>query len=841
MQNLKLAFRTLAKSPLVTGIAVVSLALGIGGNAAMYSMFNQLLRRDVPTVPNAGELVKLGAPPAPGAPGTKAGSTNCNDAGPCSVVFSYAMLKDLERDQTVFTGIAGHSTFGANFTYNTQTDNGQGLYVNGAYFGVLGVRPHLGRLIGPEDDRSIPGAMVAVLSYPYWESKLGADSSVVGKQLTVRGQSLTIVGVTGKDFNGVTVTHRPFVFIPITLRGTLSPSTRPSYERRTNYWVYAFARLKPGVSIERAQTALNEKYRAIINDVEAPLQTEMSAETMQKFRTKEVTVEPGRTGQSNMDREARTPLMFLMATTAIVLLIACGNIANLLLARAANRQSELAVRLSLGASRAQLIRQLLTESFVLAALGGLASILVAKWTLGLVTSFMPGEIASTLNFTIQPAAFAFTAVLAIVTGVAFGLYPALQSTRPDLDSVLRSGSGKLAGSRGAARFRATLATGQLALSMALLMMAGLFVKSLTKLAKAELGADIEPVITFAVNPALSGYTPDRSGPLLQRIQQELATMAGVSQASAATVSLMAGNNWGNSVNVQGFTRTPDTDANSSYNEIGPDYFKTIGAKMVAGREFNESDSRNAPRVAIVNETFAKKFGLNNDAVGKYMGTGRISDSLNIQIVGVVKDLKYSDVKDPIPPVFFTPMRQDTLLGGASFYVRGNGTNAAALFASTRALVKNIDPTLPITNMIAMPEQVRANVFVDRMIGTLSTMFAVLAMLLAAVGLYGVLAYSVAQRTREIGVRMALGADRGRVRTMVLRQVGIMAAIGVPIGVAAALGLAQAAQSMMFEMQGTDPLVMTISIATLTAVALGAGLVPAMRASRVDPMQALRYE
>jgi predicted permease len=841
MQNLKLAFRTLAKSPLVTVIAVVSLALGIGANAAMFSMFNQLLRRDVPTVPNAGELVKLGAPAAPGAPASKSGSTNCNDAGPCSVVFSYPMYRDLEKAQTVFTGIAAHSTFGANFTYKTQTDNGQGLYVSGSYFPVLGVRPHLGRLLTPDDDRNLGEHAVAVLSYPYWETKLGADSSVIGQDIILRGHAFTIVGVTAKDFNGVTVTHRPYAFIPITSRVILAPSARPIFERRNNYWVYAFARLKPGVSIERATTAINEPYRTILSDVEAPLQTELSAETLQRFKTKQVTVEPGRTGQSNMDREAKTPLMFLLATTGIVLLIACANIANLLLARAANRSTELAVRLSLGASRAQLVRQLLTESFVLAAIGGLASIVVAYWTLGLVTTFMPGEIAETLHFTIQPAALGFTAFLALVTGLAFGLYPALHSTRPNLDSVLRSGSGKIAGARSASRFRTGLATAQLALSMALLMMAGLFVKSLNKLAKADLGADIDPVVTFAVAPVLSGYTPDRSGALLTRIQQELATMPGVIQASTATVSLMAGNNWGNSVRVQGFQRGPDTDANSSYNEIGPDYFKTIGATMIAGREFTEGDTRNAPEVAIVNETFAKKFGLGTDAVGKFMGTGAAGDSLKIQIVGLVKDLKYSDVKDPIPPVYFTPIRQDTTIGSSTFYVRGNGSNASALFGSIKSMMRRIDPTLPITNMITMPEQVRANVFVDRMIGTLSTMFAVLAMLLAAVGLYGVLAYSVAQRTREIGVRMALGADRGRVRTMVLRQVGIMTLIGVPIGVAAALGLAKGAQSMMFEMQGTDPIVMSISIMTLTIVALGAGLVPAMRASRVDPMQALRYE
>ena len=835
MQNLKLAFRTLIKTPFVTIVAVISLALGIGANAAMFSMFNQLLMRDVPTVPAPADLVNLGAP------GPKPGSTNCNDAGPCSVVFSYPMFRDLEQAQSVFTGIAGHSTFGVNLTYKTQTDNGQGLYVTGSYFPVLGVRPLLGRLFTPDDDRNIGGHQVAVLSYAYWETKLGADSSVVGKDILVRGHPMTIVGVTPKDFNGVTITHRPFVFIPMTMRAVMSPSARPIYERRNNYWIYAFARLKPGVTIDRARVVLNEKYHTVVNDIEAPLQTEMGAATMERFRAKQVTIEPGRTGQSNMNREAKTPLLFLLATTAIVLLIACANIANLLLARAANRSTELAVRLSLGASRGQLIGQLLTESFVLAIIGGVASIIVAYWTLGLVTSFMPGEIATTLHFTIQPAALGFTAFLAIATGLAFGLYPALHSTRPDLDAVPRAGSGKISGAHSASRFRSSLVTAQLSLSMALLMMAGLFVKSLTKLANADLGADIEPVVTFAVSPVLSGYTPNRSGPLLTRIQQELVALPGVKQASTATVAIMAGNNNGNDVRVQGFARGPDTDANASYNEIGPDYFKAIGATMIGGREFTDGDSREAPRVAIVNETFARKFGLGRDAVGKFMGTGSATDSLNILIVGMVKDLKYSSVKDPVPPVFYTPIRQDTLVGSANFYVRGALGGSAGLFASVKTMMARIDPTLPVTGMLTMPEQVKANVFVDRMIGTLSTMFAVLALLLASVGLYGVLAYSVTQRTREIGVRMALGADGGRVWGMVLRQVGTMTAIGAPIGMAVALGLARGAQSMLFDMQGTDPLVMVASVATLTLVALVAALVPAFRASRIDPMQALRYE
>lgn len=833
MQNVKVAFRSLRKTPFVTVIAVVSLALGIGANAAIYSSFDQMLLRPVPAVPNADELVKLGAP------GPKPGSTSCNDAGGCEVVFSYPMFRDLEKSQSPFTAIAAHSRFGANLSYDNQTESAQELYVSGSYFPVLQLQAALGRLLTPADDQVIGGHSVAVLSHAYWESRLGSDSTVVDKQILVRGHPFTIVGVAPKGFNGITVGQRPKVFIPISMRGVISPTSVSAFERRNWYWMYVFARRKPGMEIEQARVAINQTYRPIINDIEAPLQQNMSPETLARFKEKVVTVDPGRTGQSGIERDAKTPLFFLLATTAIVLLIACANIANLLLARAANRSTELAVRLSLGARRSQLMRQLLTESFMLAAMGGVASIFVARWTLALIMALLPAEIALDLLLELQPAAIGFAAIVAIGTGFAFGILPAVLSTRPDLDAVLRAGSGKISGARTAARFRTALATAQIALSMALLMTAGLFLKSLDKVSRADLGLNVDNVVMFSINPQLSGYEPSRSAALFARVEEELGALPGVQNASTAMVPLLGGSNWGNSVSVQGFERGPDTDANSRYNQVGPGYFKTVGATLLAGREFNAGDSRGAPRVAVVNETFARKFGLGTDAVGKFMGDGR-GDSLTIQIVGLVKDSKYSEVKDVIPPVYFVPFKQDTTAGTAYFYVRANG-DPTALLRTIPVLIRRPDATLPVDDLKTMPQQIRENVFLDRMIGTLSTLFALLATLLASVGLYGVLAYSVAQRTREIGVRMALGADRVRVRTMVLRQVGIMAAIGVPIGIAAAIGLAKGAQSMLFEMQGTDPVVIASSVLVLTVVALSAGFVPAVRASRIDPMQALRYE
>lgn len=833
MKNLQLAFRVLRKSPFVTMIAVVSLALGIGANAAIYSAFDQMLLRPVPAVPNPDELVNLGAP------GPKPGSTSCNDAGGCDKVFSYPMLRDLEKVQTPFTAVAAHNSFGANLSFENKTESGGGLYVSGSYFPVLELQPALGRLLAPGDDDVIGGHAVAVLSYSYWETRLGADSSVLDKQILIRGHPFTIVGVAPKGFDGITVGQRPKVYVPISMRGVINPNGVGAFERRDSYWVYLFARRKPGVTIDQATAAINQTYHPIITDVEAPLQKGMSDKTLALFKAKRVTVEPGRTGQSNIAHNAKTPLLFLFATTAIVLLIACANIANLLLARAATRSTELAVRLSLGARRSQLVRQLLTESFVLAAVGGLASIVVAQWTLALIMSLLPGEIASDLHLTLQPSAILFAALVAIGTGFLFGIFPAVHSTRPDLDAVLRAGSGKTSGARSASRFRTVLATVQIALSMALLMTAGLFLKSLDKVSRADLGLNVDHVVTFSVNPALSGYAPSRSAALFARMEEDLAALPGVTNASTAMVPLLANNNWGNSVSVQGFTRGPDTDANSRYNEIGPDYFRTVGATLIAGREFGSGDARGSAKVAVVNEAFAKKFGLGKDAVGKFMGDGP-RDSLTIQIVGLVKNAAYSDVKDSVPPVYYVPFRQDTTAGTAYFYVRTSGDPLGVLRAIPN-LVKRIDPTLPVDDLRTMPQQVRENVFLDRMIGTLSILFAMLATLLASVGLYGVLAYSVAQRTREIGVRMALGADRGHVRAMVLRQVGMMALIGAPIGIAAAIGLARGARSMLFEMQGTDPVVMALSVLVLTIVALAAGFVPALRASRVDPMQALRYE
>ena len=832
MQNLKLAARMLLKTPFVTAIAVLSLALGIGANSAIFSLFDQMLLRPLP-VPAPRELVNFVAP------GPKPGSQSCNLAGDCDVVFSYPMFRDLERAQTVLTGLAAHRSFGASLAVNNEPTVGQGMMVSGSYFPTLQLQARRGRLLTPSDDEVIGANYVTVLSHAFWQDRFGGDEQVVNRTMIINGRTFTIVGVAPPGFQGTTFGLRPDVFVPISMRGVLLPGFR-GIEDRQNYWVYVFGRLKAGVSLQQASAAMNGLYRPIISDIEAPLQDGMSDQTMQLFRTKVIGGEAGPQGQSEVHESARTPLYLLFGVTGVVLLIACANIANLLLARGAGRAAEMGVRLALGASRRQLLTLLLTESVLLALLGGAASLLVAQWTLSFIGTLLPPEAVETLRFELQPTVVLFAAALSIGTGLVFGMFPALHSTRSDLIAAIRAGAGQLTGGKAAARFRASLVTLQITLSMALLISAGLFLKSLVNVSRVDLGLKLDNFATFALSPVRAGYDTTRSAVYFGRVEEDMAAIPGVTAVTSAIVPLLAGENWGTDVNVQGFAKGPDVDNNSRYNEVGPGFFTTFGVALLAGRDFTSSDFAGATKVAIVNETFAKKFNLGRDAVGKFMSRGADRDSLDIQIVGLIPDVKYSMVKDTIPPVFYTPWRQDAGVGDLTFYVR-TSLPPEQVLRSIPEVVKRIDATIPVEDLKTMPQQIRENVFMDRMISMLSASFAVLATLLAGVGLYGVLSYTVAQRTREIGVRMALGADAKRVRGLVLKQVAVMTVIGSAIGIAAALGLGKAARSLLFGLEGYDALVFSMSVLLLAIVALAAGFFPARRAAQVNPMQALRHD
>jgi predicted permease len=830
MSNLRLALRMLLRTPALTAVAILSLAIGIGATAAIFSLYDQLLVRPL-SVHEPSRLVNLSSP------GPKPGTTSSNNAGSRDYTFSYPMFRDLERAATRFSGLAAHRAVRTNLAFQGQTTAGQGMLVSGGYFGLLGLRPAIGRLIGGDDDLT-PGAHdVVVLSHAWWRQRFAMSPAVIGAPLLVNGVPLTIIGVAPEGFNGTTLSELPEVFLPLSMRERIGAGWK-GFDNRRSYWVYVFARLQPGASVEAAAAAINVPYAALLSDVEAGLQRTMSEATMRQFLARRVTLEPGARGHNQLDRELGPALTLLLATTTFVLLIACANIANLLLARGASRAAEMAVRLSIGASRWQVVRQLLVESVVLATCGGVVGLLIATWTLQGIVALIPGE-DSFIHTGIDRATLLFSAAVTMGTGLLFGLFPAWHSTRSDLVTAIKGTAGQPSGARSASRFRTALAISQIALSTLLLILAGLFTKSLVNVSRVELGIATEGLVTFALSPERNGYTPVQSRAFFERVEDELAAVPGVSGVGLAAVPLIAGSDRGKGVRVEGFTAGPDVDNDTMYNEVGPGYFGAVGMRLLQGRDFTRADRDDAPKVAIVNEAFVRKFTLSGRAVGTRISTdGDATKPLDIEIVGIAKDAKYSEVKDAVPPVVFVPYRQNATIGSLAVYARTRVDESALLQAIPR-VVAGIDPNLPVEGLWSMERQITENVSRDRVVSVLSASFAIVATLLAAVGLYGVLAYTVAQRTREIGLRMALGADAGRVRALVLHQVGWMTLVGVAAGLAAAFAVGSLSASLLYELEPYDPVVLTTSTALLTAVALAAGLIPAMRAARVNPIAALR--
>ena len=834
MTNMRAAAQQIRRHPGLSAVVVVMLALGIGATTAIFSLFHQVLLQRLP-VPEAGELVTFSSP------GVKWGSNSCGIAGSCDQVFSYPMFRDLERQQTVFTGIAAHRDFGANLSYDGQNRLAGGMLVSGDYFEVLKLRPALGRLIDARDEPALDESRVVVLSYDYWQSDLGGDPNVLGKTLRVSGEALTIIGVAPEGFYGTTTGLRPRVFVPLTMRWLVQPGApRHHAEERRAYWLYVFARTKDGVSVEQAGAAINALYGAIMNEIEAPLNASMPPNTLDEFKQRRINLEPGARGQSSLPSTYGRPLALLLGLTAAVLLIACVNVANLFLARGTSRAGEMAIRSALGASRSRLIAQLLTEAAILAALGGVASVPVAAATVAMIGTMMPAPVANSLSMSLSPAALAFATVVTLTTVLAFGLSPALRLTRAAAAASMKGHAAQSIAGRGLVRVRATLATAQIAVSLVLLVLAGLFAQSLTNIARVDLGLDVDSLVTFSARPMLSGYSAERARAVFDRIHQEVAAEPGVTSVASATIPVMTNSNWTSTLAIEGVDGGPGVDTNASQNDVSPGYFGTFSIPLVVGRDFDDRDRLGSPQVAIVNESFVRRFDLGGDVVGKRLGNDGPAGELDIEIVGVVADAKYSNVKAPTPPQFFMPHSQSANLGGLTFYVRA-ALEPDAVAASIRRVVANIDPDLPIGEVVAMRRVVQGNVFLDRLVAALSSGFAVLATALAAIGLYSVLAYSVAQRTREFGLRFALGARSGQLRSMVLKQVGLMAVVGVSVGLIAALALGRVAETLLFGLSGYEPIVFAAAAAVLSMVAFVASFVPAYRASRVQPMEALRYQ
>lgn len=829
-QDLRYAFRRMRRSPVFSIVAIASLAIGIGANTVVFSLFNEVLLRPL-SVPDPSALVNLSVP------GPHYGSVSCNQAGSCDSVLSYPMFRDLERQQTVLTGLAGYWLFGANLAYDGQTLSGRGAMVSSSYFSVLQLAPTLGRLIGPDDDRAPDGAAVVVLSYAYWVDRFGAAPDVVGKTMAVNGHSMTIVGVGPRNFSGTTVGAPAQVFAPITMRSRLEPGFN-DFNVRQSYWVYAFGRLKPGVSIEQARAALDGQHHAILTSVELPLMTKASDDDRVQFLARKLLVDPGAEGQSILHRLAKPIVTMLFVVTGIVLVIACANLANLLLARSAARATELAVRASIGASRRRLVGQLLVEACALSLLGAAAGLILGEWLLAAVRQALAPVGIPNLDVHLDWRVLAFSMGVALLTGVIFGVFPALHSTRVNLASALKHQAAQSSGARSAARFRAAMILAQMTLSTILLVSAGLFARSLANVSRIDIGIKVDHLVTFTIWPRLNGYTFASSRDLFQRVEERLAVTPGVERASASNIAIVAGNNRGGDVRVETPSHPEGVTQHSAYAAVGPGFFETVGIPLVAGRGFTAADRVGAPNVVVVNEAFAKQAGLGPEIVGKRICN--CDGPLDAEIVGLVRDAKYSGIKDTVPAVYYTPYRQSGSLATATFYVR-TPLDPASFLKTIPAVMATLDPNLPIEDLRTMEDQVRVNELGDRALVTLSLSFALIATLLAAIGLYGVLAYSVAQRTRELGLRIALGAAPGQVRRLVLRSVVWLTSIGGLLGAGAAFALGRTIESLLYEMKSRDPWVFVSAVAVLVCVALLAGFVPAWRASRIAPMAALKAD
>ena len=832
MASLRIVLRGLLRTPVFTVIAILSLALGIGANTAIFSLLDQLLLRTLP-VQNPEELAYLYHP------GPLQGNSSSDEGG--GSPFSYPAFREMQKEQTAFVGLGAAWNQRVSLAYKGSSSHGTVRLVSGNYFALLGVRPAIGRLFTEDDDRT-PGAHpLVILGNLYWVSNFGADPGVLNQTISVNGYPMTIVGVAQKGFGSERMDAPPELFAPICMRKEITPDLPPNtLSDRRSYWVTLFGRMKPGETLRQAEVAINAAYRGQLQqDVE--LLRQPKPDFLARFKAKKVVLKEGRYGRGGLRDQTRQPVLLLMAITALVLLIACANVANLLLARGAARTREVAVRLAMGASRGQLVAQLLTESCLLAVAGGALGLLGAHWTVrGLLATLPPSQgMTGMFSDAIDSRILLFSMALSLATGIVFGLFPALQSSRADLVTSLKSQAGQASQTASANAFRKSLVTAQMAISLLLLISAGLFGKTLVNLASVNLGIRADHMVTFSLLPKLNRYTDQSIATLHDQLTARLAAIPGVTLVSSAQVPVIANSSSSQTITVEGYAPPSDDGPNSDYNRVGVGFFRTLGIPLIGGREFTPSDNLAGPKVAIVNEAFVRQFFAGRTSLGRHIGSGN-NKPADIEIVGVVKDAKYADMKEPPPPVFYTPIAQSTRWNFVNFYVR-TALDPKHLVAQVQRTVASIDPNLPIRELKTMEAQIEENMFDERILSTLTSTFAGLATLLAAVGLYGVLAFNVARRTREIGIRMALGAGATEVRKLVVREVALMLVVGTLAGVAAAAAAGRFLQSFLFGMKPLDGVVYAIAAVFLWLIALAAAYFPARRATAVDPLVALRYE
>ncbi len=830
-QDVKYALRSFVKSPGFSAIAVVTLALGIGANAAIFALVDRVLLRLLP-VQDPQQLVLLRSP------GPMQGH-GWSDAD-IATSFSYPMYKDLRDQNTVFTGLLGQYPFAASVSGGGQTERAQAELVTGNYFPILGVSPAAGRILTPADDEA-PGAHpVVVLSHGYWSRRFGGDRAILNKTIVVNGQPLTIVGVSRSGFTGIQPGRQTDLFVPLAMKTQMTPFWN-GLDDPKDYWLQLVGRLKSGITARQAQARLQATYRPLLQ-AHLSLISSWSEESRRQFVNKPLLLDAGGHGRAVMRSSAATPLLSLMGMVGLVLLIACTNLAGLLAARGAARQREYGVRLAIGASRFQLLRQSVVECLIFAVAGGGVGILVAVWTLNaLLRAFPPDADVRQVAAQVDPRVLGFAAVLSLLAGLLFGLAPALRAARLDPARTLRGqGRGTLSAGREVLSFRRWLVTGQVALTLVLLVASGLFVRSLVNLGRVELGLKPDAVIGFTVAPGDNGYTAERSAALGRSLTEALKTLPGVRSVSAAEVSTFTGDTSGTNVKVQGYEPKSGEDTHANTNAVGPDYFATLGIPLISGREITWQDGAGSPKVAVINETMARKLLPGRNPLGVRISFRNPKDAFDTEIVGVVANSKSAEVGEPDRPFLYTPYLQDQKLAELTFYLRSQ-QSPDALASSIRSEVARVDPGLPIFNLKTLRGQLDESLVTERLLVLLSAAFGGLAALLAALGVYGVLAFAVEQRRREIGIRIALGADPASLRRLVLSEVAGFLAIGGAIGLPAAFGLGKVVESILYGVRATDVSVFVGGAILMAAVALAAAYPPAHRASRTNAMEALRSD
>ena len=834
LRDLRYGFKQLIKRPGFAVVAILTLTLGIGANTAIFTLINAVLLKSLP-VKQPDELVLFSDSTGEG---TSISDTPSNAQWNR---FSYPSYEYIRAHAQSFQDItafrSGESRLSVRLTASqtgAPAQRASGHLVAGNFFSVLGVTAKLGRVLTPADD-SATATPAAVVSHRYWEDQLNSDPAIVGKSMSINGTEFTIVGVTPQEFFGERVRRSADFWLPLAYQPQIE--LHKSYlDDKEAYWLMLMGRLKPGVSLEEAQAATNLSLHQFLTEQAG---SDLKPDQIQQIQKNYVHLVSGAGGISGLRRLYSKPLQTLMAIVVMVLLIACANVGGLLLSRSAARRAEISLRMALGATRARVVRQLFTESLLLAVIGGVCGILISHWAVLLLVKLVARD--APIDTRPNPTILVFTAGVSIVAGILFGMLPAIRATRTDLASAMKEKN-----RTGVGRLRLNLASGlvviQVALSMVLLTGAGLFARSLLNLQQEEVGFDRTNVLLMGIDPRLAGYKPSELPSLYQQLLDRLIALPNVQTATLATYSPMSGSNRSSSLTVRGYTPSKGEDMDVQDILIGPNFGTTLGVPLLRGREFGPRDNAASEKVAVVNQAFVDRFYKDQNPIGRIINFDDDAKDPGIQIVGVMGNIKSADARKPAEPAVYRPILQmhDESAYTATIQVRTLG-DPSAMANTVRQTINQTDDKLPIFGVTTLIEQLNDTIKEDRLITQLISFFGAVALLLACIGLYGVMAHSVVRRTNEIGIRVALGAQRTNILWLVLRDTLLLAVLGLVIGIPLALAAAKFISSQLFGLNHKDPLTLTISAVVLVLVSLLAGYFPARRAAKVDPLIALRYE